>query len=349
MVAIKPPQANKFLASPPKAAQAYLLFGSDAGLVLERAQKLSHKLAALETPPSEILRLDDTDLENDPERLIIELQTIAMFSSRKIVRAATGRRINAQSLRPLVEAASLEGYLIVEAGNLKPDESLRQLFEKSPSAAAIGCYPDDTADLSGLVDETLGAAGLSIDLEARQLLLSRLGADRSLSRGELDKLVLYAADQTTISIEDIEDITGDAAELALDRIPEAAANGDAATAILHLGRSLNAGENAQGVIAVIQRYFLRLHKLRSDIDKGRSVDDAVRSLRPPPHFKQRDLLVQQCRAWQSRELSAALLRCADAAKSARLNTALEEALTERLILALVQMARTKTAAQTTKQ
>ncbi|MFX8964994.1 hypothetical protein ABTN15_19415, partial [Acinetobacter baumannii] len=81
--------------------------------------------------------MDDASLDEDPDRLVVELNTIPMFGGRKIVRAATGRRINAQSLKPLVEGGNLAGVLIVEAGNLRPDESLRAMFEKSANAAAI--------------------------------------------------------------------------------------------------------------------------------------------------------------------------------------------------------------------
>ena len=54
-----------------------------------------------------------------------------MFSRRRIVRAIAGRRISAQLLKPLLGSGPLEGLLIVEAGNLKSDDSLRALFETS--------------------------------------------------------------------------------------------------------------------------------------------------------------------------------------------------------------------------
>ena len=64
------------------------------------------------------------------------------------------------------------------------------------------------------------------------------------------------------------------------------------------------------------------------------MDDVLRSLRPPPHFKQREAIEQQCRGWSLRKLNAALARIAEAAKAARLNSALEGTLAERLLLDL---------------
>ena len=86
-------------------------------------------------------------------------------------------------------------------------------------------------------------------------------------------------------------------------------------------------------------HFLRLHRMRALLDAGRSMEDVLRSLRPPPHFKQREALERQARAWTPPKLNAALARIADAAKAARLNSALESTLAEALLLDLAQISK----------
>ena len=338
MVAIKTQQAAAFLSAPPKDFAAALIFGSDPGLVSERAQRLAKLLAERENPPGEVLRLDDSDLDDDGGRLTIELQTRPMFSGRKIVRATAGRRIAAPMLKSILMQAPLEGVLVVEAGNLKSDDALRTLFEKHPTAAAIACYPDSEADLDRLIAEIISAAGLTIAPDARAHLAERLGADRALSRAEIEKLALYAQGRNDIGIDDIDAIVGDAADLALERIAEAAARGSADAAVADFGRAMASGESAQAVILIAQRFFLKLHRVRSDVDAGASIDEALRSLRPPLHFKQRDVVAALARQWTRAGLDAALKRIADAAKAARLSSDQEDLLAERLMLALAAMA-----------
>ena len=96
MVAVKAHQAQAFLKAPESRFSAYLLYGTDPGLISERAHMLAKLVASRDDPPGEIVRLDDIDLENDPDRLSVELLTIPMFGGRKIVRVSTGRRINAE-------------------------------------------------------------------------------------------------------------------------------------------------------------------------------------------------------------------------------------------------------------
>ncbi len=341
MVAIKPQNAESFLKSLDRSISAVLFFGPDAGLILERAQALSKLVASRDTAPGEVLSFEDSDLEGDSDRLTVELQTMPMFGGRKIIRARTGRRITAALLKPLVEAGGLQGFLIVEAGELRPDDSLRSVFEKSPHAAAVACYGDSEDGLEAMAVRHLKAQGLAIAPDALALLVSRLGADRGLSRGEVEKLALYCQGKTDVESDDVDAIVGDASELRLDRIPEAAASGDASRAVQDAGRAVASGESAQSVLLAAQRYFLRLHRLRASIDQGRSPDEAVRGLRPPVHFKAQAILASQARSWSGARLAVAVTEIGATVKACRQTGALEETLTERLLLKLAFLARGK--------
>jgi DNA polymerase-3 subunit delta len=281
------------------------------------------------------------DLDTDPDRLAVELQTMPMFGGSKVVRTTAGRRVTAAALQPLLEGGTLAASLIIEAGNLKPTDSMRALFEKSPLAAAVACYGDEAADVEGLIRETLKAHGLEISSDARELLVARMGADRAMSRGELEKLALFVAGKRQIDAADVEAIVGDASELAIDRTLNAAASGNAARAVAEYSRAIAAGESPQMIILALQRAFQRLHRIRTDLDAGNSFEDAMRQQRPPVHFKQKDAIGLQCRMWSTPRLTAALTRIAEAAKAARLNSTLEEALAEDLLIAVATAAQAK--------
>jgi DNA polymerase-3 subunit delta len=264
-----------------------------------------------------------------------------MFGGRKVVRTTAGRRVNANLMKPLVERGKLEGFLIVEAGHQRKGDALLTLFETAAGAAAVACYPDEARDLEGVIGEVLGTAKMQIAPEARKLLLGRLGADRALSRAEVEKLVLYARGKARIEEADVEAAVGDAAETALDRVVLAAASGRAGEAVRECERCATGGESAQSVIAALQRHFLRLHRLRSGHDAGGPLEDLMRALKPQPNFRQKAAIEQQTRAWTLSSLNAALTRIGDAAKAARLNSALEDTLAERLLMGLGALAAEK--------
>jgi DNA polymerase III subunit delta len=342
VVAIKHQSAEAFLKAIDPRICAVLFYGPDEGLVHERAQSLGKRLAKQGPDAGEILQFSDADLEADLDRLATELLTLPMFGGRKIIRAQAGRRISATALKPLIEGGGFHGFLIVEAGNLKPDDALRKLFDGAASTAGVACFADSADDLDGLATRVLASHGLKIDADARQLLVSRLGADRAVSRSEIEKLALYAMGKATlVDVDDVDAIVGDASDLQLDRIPQAAASGHAQAAVVDADRGLAAGEGAQTILLATQRYFLRLHKLRASIEQGRSVDDAIRNMRPPVHFKLQGALAAQARAWSGAKLATALADISATVKASRQTGALDDTLTERLLLRLSFLARAK--------
>lgn len=334
MVAIKAQQAEAFVKAPNKDVIAVLVHGPDTGLVSERARSLAKALSNRGGEDAEIVRIDEPDLDGNPDRLVVELQTIPMFGGGKVVRTTAGRKINAALFKGIFADGAPASYLVCEAGNLKATDALRKLFESTPWAAAVPCYADGDGNLAGLVRDMMAAAGLRIDRDAMEILVGRLGADRALSRGEIEKLILYCAGREAVEISDIEAIVGDATDTGLEYIAIAAASGEPDKVVAEFDRAVTAGENPQAIILIALRYFQRLHRVSAAIDAGKSADEALRSLRPPLHFKLRDAVAAQCRLWPTASLGEALQRINETAQQARLNGSMDAILAERLLFNL---------------
>lgn len=339
MVAVKAHQAPSFLAKPDDALAAFLFYGTDPGLISERAATLAKVLAGRSSPAGEIIRLGDNEIDEDPNRLSVEMQTIAMFGGGKVIRVSQSPKLNAALIQPLLESDTLTGRLIVEAGNLKPTDAMRKAFEKSNIAAAVACYADSGRDLESLITKALSETHQTISMEARQLLLSRLGADHAVSVGELHKLTLYTNGKRDITEEDVEAVVGDASEMLLDNIVQAAASGRIEMALREFSRLRAAGETPHAVVAMIGRHFHRLHSVAIATSGGKRVDDAIKALRPPIHFKQKSAFEAQARIWTQGLVLKAFEQIAQTTKALRRSGALETAETERLLIRLAQMAR----------
>ena len=246
MVAYKSSAVASFLKSPEPSCRAVLLYGPDAGLVAERASDLAATFARRAAGETEIVRLDDRDLAEDPARIEVELRTRPMFATSQVVRVIASARLDLPSLKALL-AAPFDNALIIEAGNLRPDSGLRKVFETNRSAAALPCYGDERT-LAALIDAVLAEAGLHIDRETRTYLMTRLGADQALSRSEVTKLALYAKGAREVTPEDIEAIVGDAAEIALETFVYAASGGDPAEALREMQRLAASGTESQSAL-----------------------------------------------------------------------------------------------------
>jgi DNA polymerase III subunit delta len=250
------------------------------------------------------------------------------------VRVAAGARLDVPTLKALLDTP-LAGALVIEAGALRPDSGLRKLFEGHKTAAALPSYSDERS-VSELIDEELDKADLKIDSDTRAYLMARLGADQAMSRGEVAKLALFARGQGRIGADDIDAIVGDSAEIAVENFVYDVSGGETKDALRQLARLAASGTEPSVALSALGRHFTQLHRIASAQAAGVAPEQALRSLRPRPHFKREKAFVADSRRIGAQRLLEVLPLIQEAVKRARLNPDLERAVAERLVLTLTR-------------
>ena len=335
MVALKGQAIPRFLERPDPSCAAVLVYGPDRGLVAERARALLAYFAENPDDPFAVSILDDADVAKSPERLTEELNAMAFGPSlRTVVLRTPG------GTPPSAVADALTGprnaIFLVEAGDLRPSSPVRKAFETTKDAVALPCYADDAKSLDHIVSAALSTLNQTISNEARELLLSRLGADRLASRGEIEKLTVYAGKGARINIEDVDAATADAGELTLDALVDAVGEGRPEDVETTMEHALQAGMAPAQILAAAIRHFLRLHELAGA--KSGPADAAVASARPPIHFRRRGSFVRQLQRWPEPQIRRGLGLLSEAEISGRVGP-VPVAATSRALLRLCLLPR----------
>jgi DNA polymerase-3 subunit delta len=135
---------------------------------------------------------------------------------------------------------------------------------------------------------------------------SRLGSDRGVTRQEIEKLVLYAHGRKQVTLEDVRAVLGDEAEARSEEVSDAAGSGDFARLDLALERLWVADASPVQVARQALSHFQRLLLVKSQAERGESLDNAMRKLRPPLHFSRATSFRNQAQRWSPGKLSDAL-------------------------------------------
>lgn len=290
MVTRKAHEVDSWLKSPDGGIASVLVYGPDRGLVSERAGVFAAGTGLPLDDVFTVTRFSAADLADDPGRLLDDARTVPMFAGRRLVWVRdippSGPLVDA--VGDLVASPPEDTLLLVEAGDLKKAARLRSLFEKSDSAIALPCYGDGVRDIDRLIDEEIGASGMTITLEARQALKRLLGGDRLASRGEIAKLLLYAHGRREIGLEDVAAAVGDASALSQDEIVDAILKGNPAEMDTAYARMVATGAPPFLSLATAARQFQTLQILRGEVENNRkTAAAAVASSRPPVFFSRR--------------------------------------------------------------
>jgi len=159
--------------------------------------------------------------------------------------------------------------------------------------------------LPDVIRESLTRFELTADRNAMSLLVQNLGSDRSVTRGELEKLALYMGGPGQVSEDDVRAAIGDTAASGIDDVVYSAASGEPQKLESSLNRVLSEGINAVQLVRAAERHFQRLHIARGQMARGHNADQATRSLRPPVIFKLADAFKRQLSLWPESKLSRA--------------------------------------------
>jgi DNA polymerase III subunit delta len=329
------------LQRPDQAIRAVLLYGPDAGLVSERADTLARTVCQDLKDPFRVADLSGSALAADPARLADEAAQMSLIGGRRVIRVREAADRLGGLFAGFLDTAPGDGFIVVEASNLPGSSALRRVFDASPRAAAIGCYPDTLRDRSAVIRDTLRAHTITASGEATQYLIEHLGSDRLLTRVELEKLALYAGEGNQIELDDVRLSIGDSAALATDDAVMSAAEGDAARVDRVLDRVFQEGESPVSVARAMLRHLHRLHMLAARLAAGATIAEVVRAARPPIFYRQEDSFKRQLMLWDEAGLRAQLDRIAQAELHMKLTGLPAETVCRKAMLAVAQATRSR--------
>lgn len=341
MTAIKPSEADGYVARPDPSRPVVLVYGPDAGLVHERAQTIAK--VAVDDPADAfaLIRIDGDELSANPFRLVEEANTIPMFGGRRAIWVRAGSRNIAPAVEAVIAQPGADCRIVIEAGDLRKNAPLRSLCEGAKNAAAIGCYSDGERDIERLIDDELKKAGLTIAPDARSALVPFLGGDRQASRGELQKLALYVHGRDRVTLDDITAVVADASAVALDNVVDAAFTGRPAEVEIQFGKARGEGTHPGVIVSAALRHVASLHRMRIAVDEGQSPTGVVEGARPPIHFRRKGEIDKALRAWTTPKLLEAMSALSDALLETRRQPHLTDAIAQRAMMTLATAARRK--------
>jgi DNA polymerase-3 subunit delta len=337
MATLKPSALEQHLAR--KAlAPAYLVYGPDSGKVGEIVRKLIRHIAGSLDDPFTLARLEEDTFADDPQRLADEVFSRPMLGTRKAVWITAAGSAFARAYELLGDLPADGNVIVAEAGNLPRSAMLRTLFENSSKTQALPCYEDSIRDLDQLIDETFAETQFNLAPEAKGALLSYLGENRALSRGEIDKIILYCHGKNEVTLADVEAVCSGRNLAEVGELLDCVFHGDLATVDELAHRQLKSGMPGSRLLTVAALHLPLLQKLALDVEDGASPAHAVKMARPPLFFTRHESVIQQLKIWDAEALSSASQSLSRATEQTREFPALEDQIAQRSLLSLARLA-----------
>jgi DNA polymerase-3 subunit delta len=293
--------------------RAVLIFGKDSGRIRESRNQITKQIIPEDGDPFCLATITPEQVKEDPAIIADEMGAVSMMGGRRLVRLDEATDKDLEAIQNGLSMETGDTLLLVTSGDLAPRSKLRSYFEKENGVLAIACYADDARDLAALIAEEFRSHNIQAAPDVIGYLKNHLGRDRIVTRSELEKIIFFLGAQKgdigpekILTFDDAKSLTSDSADMAVADIAAEALRGNSKRLVGLLDKARVEGAGAIEILRILQFQLHRLGLVRGMMDEGRSMDDALKSLRPPVFFKDRDAFVGQVRSWPKPRLTAAL-------------------------------------------
>jgi len=301
---IKNYEIDSFCSNFNTTAPAILIYGQEYGLKHERADLIVKNYL---DNSNNIIELEMKSIIANPEIIQTELKSMSLLHNKKVIKINDADDKIYTAIEDNILLNNKECLLILISENLTPKSKLRNLFESHKNAVILPCYSDDNKNILNLIDNLFNKENVKIDINAKKLLSNYLGVDRLVTKGEIEKAILYSGAQKHLSIEDVSSFLSDQTSINIDELYDLILLGDIKKAYKILLKLQNEGMQPIQVFRSFTRQLQNLYSMKERYIENMNVNDVIDGFKPPIYFKRKENIKRHTKEWSITMINQALI------------------------------------------
>lgn len=283
--------------------KAVLLYGEDSSSVNKKFKTI---LNLFTQKGYEVNDLAQESLKENNTLLVEEFFSISMFATNTIYTLRLLEKENTftkyiEDLFEKNDVSNINNFLLITANGLDTSSSLRKYAEKSKWIACIGCYEEDSRNISVLINTKLKDRGFVYNQEVVSYILNAVGNNASIIENEIEKLSLYKNNDKNLSIVDVKNCIVDIAETNLEDFCNnfCVFNKSETFRILH--KIFEENIDLLVITRMLAKYFMQLQKIKFLVDTGENIDVVFKSERI--FWKQQNSMKVHLQKWSLQKIN----------------------------------------------
>lgn len=293
----KPAQLENSLKSLGTNIKCIVLFGTNEGAIADLQKKCAEAVCGSVEDAFSYAQLEMENISKEGQEVYAEFYAQSLMGGRRAVVVKGADNNLAPVLKNMIPETTSENVLILSSTSLNTKSSLITWAKDREDVIVCGFYEDREGDLGSITQNMLHDKGLTADVPTLQLLCARLSPDRKLNQGEIDKLAIYMGSRTQVTPEDVRAAVSDVAGANVEDLCYFVAGGLVKKACNMYERLLKEGVEPATLVRQLSYHFAKLLGCAAQMEAGKSLDDAVKTIRPPLMFYRRSAFENQLKIW----------------------------------------------------
>ena len=315
--------------------QFLLIYGPNEGLIRDDVLKIAQSFR--QKKETDEITINGKAVDENQNIIDEEIRSFSLFSEQKIIHLENIKDKHLQFFEN-TNFKSNKVLVIIKSENLNKNSKIRSFFEKHKEYAAIPCYEDDVRSQMNLISQFQSDHKIKFNSDIKNYLIQNLSTDRLISKNELEKILLVISHKKNeqIKFEDIQAILNDSSSNSLNIINEYVMYGKVNQVSKNLYRIFDEGTNAVAIVRSLLNYLVRVHKTQIEIKKTGNFDEAIKQLRPPVFWKDKDNFRNHCSKWPTKDILLYIERLLEAEYMCKTQSSLNNQICEKYILSVAK-------------
>ena len=310
--------------------QSYLIYGPNEGLVREQINKIKDR--CLSTENFELVSLSGKDLDADNRILYNSAYTVSMFYERKLIIINSLKDKHCQQVELLISDQPEKVILLLQADSLSKTSKLRKFFEANELCFTLACYEDDIRSSIRTLDQFISKNQITLSKDVKNYILQLLSNDRMVTINELEKIKIYYDSNENIDLDTVKILLNDSSSNNLNKMNLMVMSGNTSKSSTIINKLLIEGINPVSLIRSLINYLNRIQSAKIEMKKGNTFDNAIKILKPPVFWKDKDSFQRHCTMWPIFAIEASLSKLLETEIICKLNSKLAKENCEKSIL-----------------
>tara|TARA_Y100000389_G_C17449188_1_gene513595 strand:+ start:1051 stop:2034 length:984 start_codon:yes stop_codon:yes gene_type:complete len=281
----------------------FLLYGNNKGLIEETIQETLKPILA-----TNIFSYEEADILKDVENFKENLINKSFFENEKLIII---NRVGDKFLKIIEDIISKnidDLAIVLIANNLDKKSKLRTFFEKELNTVCVPFYDDNLQTLAFITQKFMRDKNINISQQLINIIVERAKGDRINLKNELQKIESFSKNRKNISIDDVLKITNLSENYDISELVDNCLSKNKNRLIKILNENNFSSEDCILILRIFLSKLKRLTKLHLELSNKKNIDAVISSYKPPIFWKEKEIVKQQVKALNYKEIKDLIIR-----------------------------------------
>ena len=281
----------------------FLLYGNNKGLIEETIQETLKPILA-----TNIFSYEEADILKDVENFKENLINRSFFENEKLIII---NRVGDKFFKIIEDIISKnidDLAIVLIANNLDKKSKLRTFFEKELNTVCVPFYDDNLQTLAFITQKFMRDKNINISQQLINIIVERAKGDRINLKNELQKIESFSKNRKNISIDDVLKITNLSENYDISELVDNCLSKNKNRLIKILNENNFSSEDCILILRIFLSKLKRLTKLHLELSNKKNIDAVISSYKPPIFWKEKEIVKQQVKALNYKEIKDLIIR-----------------------------------------